>query len=556
VFVGEFLFNLINQSENDPNSNAQTPSNPIYILFVFFGRSIVPIFLATKFPDIVSPVLSPLRYCLIVVLFVGLSCVKTNPAPPPPAPNPNPSPTPPPPPPPPSPTSSQKEITSFVFRSADNSALGTDVNGTIGLDTINLIVPANLPLANLVPSISFKGKSISPQGSVAQNFTQAVTYTVTADDSSTKKYLVRVVYQSLAATIFLNTINMKPSTLPGNKGYLYAIDPATGILRWKYQPGANGFYGSPAFSNNILYTANRDTVIAMDVTSRAIKWKYKTNQVVQTSLLLANGALYINCSDGTFYSFDPATGNLKWKITYNAGSGNAQSSPTFVDGTLYCGGTEPAVFAIDGNNGTIKWKTRFPSLSLDEVISSPSVVNGVVYVGDTFGNVLALNASDGTVKWSFKGQGAIISSPTVVNGIVYLGDSHYLYAFDSMTGSMKWQFPAEAGVSGSPLFVNGLLYFAGTNLANQCKLYAVDAVTGQQKWQYTHPVGADYVNPVAFSGDVFFDIRSDLVSLEAATGTLKWVFHADYINEDTWGAPCIVDDKGNVYYSSESGHQQ
>ncbi|MFZ2189021.1 MAG: choice-of-anchor Q domain-containing protein [Candidatus Moraniibacteriota bacterium] len=87
----------------------------------------------------------------------------------------------------PSPTS--KDITSFSF---DN--LNPAVHGTIdnGAQTITITVPFGTDVTALVPTIIHSGASVSPASGVARDFTLPVTYTVTAQDNSTKAYVVSV----------------------------------------------------------------------------------------------------------------------------------------------------------------------------------------------------------------------------------------------------------------------------------------------------------------------------------------------------------------------------
>jgi len=82
---------------------------------------------------------------------------------------------------PPTPPSSSKDITSFSI-----SGIAANISGT----AITLTMPAGTNVTSLTPSITHTGASISPTG--ARNFTNPVTYTVTAADGSTKSYTATV----------------------------------------------------------------------------------------------------------------------------------------------------------------------------------------------------------------------------------------------------------------------------------------------------------------------------------------------------------------------------
>jgi hypothetical protein len=84
--------------------------------------------------------------------------------------------------------SNDKDITSFKF-----SDFSPEVIGTITVDEVTLLVPNGTDVTSLVPSIEIsEGAQISPQSGTAQDFSIPVTYTVTAEDESTKAYTVTV----------------------------------------------------------------------------------------------------------------------------------------------------------------------------------------------------------------------------------------------------------------------------------------------------------------------------------------------------------------------------
>ena len=82
-----------------------------------------------------------------------------------------------------------KEITAFNF-----NGLTPNVTGVVneGAKTIALTVPYGTDVTALVPTITHTGASVSSNTGVAQNFTNPVTYTVTAADASTQAYTVTV----------------------------------------------------------------------------------------------------------------------------------------------------------------------------------------------------------------------------------------------------------------------------------------------------------------------------------------------------------------------------
>ena len=83
---------------------------------------------------------------------------------------------------------SDKSITAFNFTTP--AAIGT-INEAV--HTITVYVPFGTNVTALVPTITHNGVSVSPSSGVAQDFTNPVTYTVTAADTSMQNYTVTVV---------------------------------------------------------------------------------------------------------------------------------------------------------------------------------------------------------------------------------------------------------------------------------------------------------------------------------------------------------------------------
>ncbi len=86
---------------------------------------------------------------------------------------------------------SDKDITSFSIN---------NVVGIITDTTINLVLAEGTDLTSLTPEIIHSGVNISPDSGVAQDFTNPVTYTVTAEDETTQIYTVIVTAPELSET--------------------------------------------------------------------------------------------------------------------------------------------------------------------------------------------------------------------------------------------------------------------------------------------------------------------------------------------------------------------
>ena len=168
---------------------------------------------------------------------------------------------------------SAKAITSFDFAAYA-------VVGAINEDTKTIVatLPYGTDVTALVPMITTTGKSVSPASGAAQDFTDPVAYTVTAEDKSTQTYTVAITvaanpakaindfsFNGLGAGVINETNHVITVTVPfGTK--VNALTPTIVI---------NGVAVSPAsgmtqdFTHSVIYTvtAADDTTQAYTVTA-------------------------------------------------------------------------------------------------------------------------------------------------------------------------------------------------------------------------------------------------------------------------------------------------
>lgn len=139
--------------------------------------------------------------------------------------------------------SSAKQITAFRF-----AALGVDAK----IDQVNLKITAkvafNEDVTRLAPTIAVSEKAaVSPASGVVQNFTNPVSYTVTAEDGSKQVYEVSISKISFQSDMLF--IGYGPSIL--------GINAEEGKLVWKntdYHIGVTrDLYTDPTYSDGYIY---------------------------------------------------------------------------------------------------------------------------------------------------------------------------------------------------------------------------------------------------------------------------------------------------------------
>jgi outer membrane protein assembly factor BamB len=176
---------------------------------------------------------------------------------------------------------------------------------------------------------------------------------------------------------------------------LYAIDAATGRVKWVYK---NKDIQSLAVAGGMVYCGNfqGEEVLAIDAATGKRKWKYATGGPVTARPLVAGGTVFVGNWDGDMYALDAATGALRWQLQTN-GQIQSNAAPARVAGRdLICFGsgvfTTGDVYAVEAATGRPVWRHHTDK----GIESSPAVAGGAVYITCKNGVIYALDVRGGT----------------------------------------------------------------------------------------------------------------------------------------------------------------
>src|SRR3954447_3420174 len=254
-------------------------------------------------------------------------------------------------------------------------------------------------------------------------------------------------------------------------GKFYALNAQTGALKWKFTTDgerrfeAKGLHGmqpknqtiadafdtflsSPVVADGAVYFGSGDgNVYALDSATGDLRWKFKTGDVVHASPALADGLLFFGSWDSYFYAVDAATGKERWR--FHGGEDPTihnqvgfQSSPAVVNGTVYTGCRDSNLYALDAANGKEKWRF-FNDLSW--VIVSPTVKDGKVIFATSDSSLFRIaEAATGKELLKKEDKAYMFSSPAVAGDVVFMGVLNgTLEARDTKTGDLLWDFQVE-----------------------------------------------------------------------------------------------------------------
>jgi len=260
-------------------------------------------------------------------------------------------------------------------------------------------------------------------------------------------------------------------------GNFYALNAETGVLKWKFATGgerrfeAKGLHGmqpknqtiadpfdiylsSPVVADGMVYFGSGDgNLYALDAATGHLRWKFKTGDVVHASPAFVKGVVFVGSWDSYFYAVDAKTGKEKWR--FHGGEDplihnqvGFQSSPAVVDGTVYTGCRDAQVYALDATSGKEKW--RFDN-ALSWVITSPAIARGKVFFATSDSSLYHMaDAATGKSLVRQQGKAYMFSSPAIAGGVAIIGVLNgTLEARDANTGELLWDYQTDASKQNS-----------------------------------------------------------------------------------------------------------
>lgn len=356
--------------------------------------------------------------------------------------------------------------------------------------------------------------------------------------------------------------------------FLYALDAATGVLKWKFKTAGRITSSPAVSAGIAYFGSCDSNFYAVEAATGELKWKFKTageRRYAATHLhgaepaaetmpdpfdfylsspLVASGTVFFGSGDTNIYALDAASGALKWKFK----TGDVvHASPAISDGTLFVGSWDSYFYALDIATGKEKWRFKTgedPQIHNQVGIqSSAAVADGVVYFGCRDSKFYAVNAATGKQLWSFPNKGSwVIASPAVLDGKVYFAtsDTGLLHALDAKSGASlfsldnkHWPMFSSPAISGDTLYIG----------SHQGKLLAINLKTQRFVWTfetdgfkkngstYTKPDGSPNYKAAFF--DFFYD---DMVS-----GVQKLMTVGAILS-----SPTIAN--GTIYFGSTDGN--
>jgi outer membrane protein assembly factor BamB len=185
----------------------------------------------------------------------------------------------------------------------------------------------------------------------------------------------------------------------GRDRIVYALDAATGEVRWRSAPFAHPIQASPAAGGGTVFVVAEDPgsgetqLSALAATTGKRRWSFAPDglAVGSTAPTVAGGRVYVGFGDFTVRALDARTGDEVWAAPIRAGFSPA-SAPALSGPSLFVSDERGSLYRLDVRTGQRVWEFQFDA---EQVASAPLVDGDVVLLGLQDGQVGAVEVSSG-----------------------------------------------------------------------------------------------------------------------------------------------------------------
>jgi outer membrane protein assembly factor BamB len=293
----------------------------------------------------------------------------------------------------------------------------------------------------------------------------------------------------------------------GEKGFLYAVDIASGRTSWKTNLGS-GPSGGPIIAGDlVLCPTSRGYVIALEKRDGTYAWGAMCQEPPCGTPAVDGTRVYLPCGR-MIVALDAKTGRQVWAYDTGARAGNGIAVD---DGRVFVGLYDGRLLCLS-DKGDLVWQQAVEtSFYYSPVFSAPVVSSGLVivttplYAKGTGRTLHAFRVADGARAWS-------VNAGTTLSGVTAVADGFLAATAAGKVAFVKDGVRAIDGVS--PRHYSGVLS-AGPGLAvaaggqaaygvdSRGYVFRVEWSSGQTEIKSLYSLGEGcYVSPVALGRDI------------------------------------------------------
>lgn len=302
-----------------------------------------------------------------------------------------------------------------------------------------------------------------------------------------------------------------------NSGTLFAINPATGRIKWTYKV-SNPLMSAPIVYGDLVIVGEGNenspngaspshpirvgdppnALIALKRSNGAVAWRVDLRGTGMPTPAVVGGVLVHHSGSGDILGLNPTTGALIYKRALHSIASMTAAVPIGGDRFATAGIDTTAVWSLNAKNGSVAWKTAFSPVASGlgdcpvatdgtriycDYVMPPSSTIPIQTERHANFRAYAIDVKSGKKVWDVFLEDGVLPKrneaaiPLIAGGMLYLGSSlaPVMHAIDPATGAIKWRAQTHGPVKGGAVDVDGVIYFG--DLGGY--LWALNDATGQ-----------------------------------------------------------------------------
>lgn len=228
-------------------------------------------------------------------------------------------------------------------------------------------------------------------------------------------------------------------------GSVVALDITTGSELWQTEVDRVRDATVIAPDGTLIVQGFADAVYALDPKTGIIRWKTEPGQGSLTSTVLgADGTLYLSGERGTLYALNAATGVKKWELALE-GAYQLGAAVVGPDGMLFVRSTMTTLGdqlrALDTRAGQTTWTLNYSEDA--NLITSPALSAAGTIYSCARTNLMATSSTTGSLLWKYNPLGRITGSPVIgeEGTVVFATEDGRLHAVQGDAGPPHQGWP-------------------------------------------------------------------------------------------------------------------
>ncbi|MFE3496221.1 PQQ-binding-like beta-propeller repeat protein [Streptomyces sp. NPDC059175] len=302
---------------------------------------------------------------------------------------------------------------------------------------------------------------------------------------------------------------------PGARPSEGTPEPREPELRWTHDLGGRGYFSSPvATPRGVAVCSLGGSARSLAAEDGEVLWRTEVGARVECTPAVADGLVFVSCSDRTLRALDLETGAEQWR--YSAGD-SAVFTPAAAAGRVLAGARDGSVHCLDAATGKQLWVSRPCG---GTVFDAPLVAAGAVYASAWDGSLQALALRDGTALTALDRYSGWVAESALADGVLYLGGPNgTVCALEVATRRTQWRRAGGPPVPVAAAATDALVCAGGADGA----VRAYDRHGRAERWKADVP-GPLRATPVIDAGTVYVGSGRSLTALSTADGRTRWVY--------------------------------